>query len=168
MSPKVLLNLLAVGLLGAGAAAQEPMYAFKLKKPKDSITARRDMDRAVFTITSESGIGGATLSVTASKWLPNASLYFQYGKDKGYRSLENLVVSTSRLKATGAVAKAGTHKLPFVFADADGKIPAGQPAAGFLEVLGVLHKDVLEVTLPVNLFAGSKEVTLEWIDAYRR
>src|SRR5262245_4657102 len=121
MSPKVLLALLAVGLIGAGAAGQEPMYAFKLKKPKDSITARREMDRAVFIITSESGIGSATLSVADGKWLPNASLQFQYGKDKGFRSLENLVVSTGRLRATGAIAKTGTYKLPFRLADAEGK-----------------------------------------------
>src|SRR5262245_54144245 len=119
MSPRALLLVLAVGGIGATVTAQEPMYRFKLKKPADSITARRESDRAVFTIISESGIGGATLSVSDGKWLPNASLRFQYGKDKGFRSLENLVVSTGRLRATGAIAKTGTYKLPFRLADAE-------------------------------------------------
>ena len=159
---------LAAGLLAAaGAAAEEPAYDFKLTKADDAIAVARDGDRVVFTVTTASGIGGATIRLTAGQWPREAVLRFRYAKDKPLTTLESLKLATSRLAAEGAFKEKEPDKLSFVLADADGKADPKQPAAGSLAVTATRKDGALELALPAHLFAGSTKVELSWVDFFR-
>jgi hypothetical protein len=159
---------LAAGLLAAaGAAAEEPAYDFKLTKADDAIAAAKDGDRVVFTVTAASGIGGATIHLTAGQWPKEAVLRFRYAKDKPFTTLESFRVVTSRLAAEGAFKEKAPDRLSFVLADADGKTDPKQPAAGSLAVTATRKDGALELALPANLFAGSTKVEISWIDFLR-
>ena len=146
--------------------ADVPKIQVELKKKADSVSVKPDKDRIVISVISESGIGGATLTLAEGKWSKNVVLRFQYTKQRGYDKLESLKVTTDILQFT---ASTSDTKIPFFRADKDGKFPGeGAKSAGTLELKVGKAEDGLEVTLPDNWFAGSKKVQLAWIDAFRQ
>jgi hypothetical protein len=152
----------------AGAGAEEPAYDFKLTKPDDSIAVGKDGDRVVFTVTTKSGIGGATIRLTAGRWPRETVVRFRYAaKDKDFTTLESFGLATARLTAGGVFKEKEAEKTSFVLADADGATDPKQPAAGSLDVTAKRRDGALELTLPANLFAGSAKVELSWVDFFR-
>ena len=52
--------------------AKEPTYkVVEVRKAADSVVAQKEKDRTVFVVTSESGIGGATIVLAGGEWPEN-------------------------------------------------------------------------------------------------
>ena len=154
-----------VTCLGADQPAT-PGFNLKLQKPEDSIAVKTDDKRTVFVVTSASGIGSATVALTAGQWPKHIALRFEYPKDRGFDLLEGFSMTTARLRIQGA-ARPGQSKMPFRLLDGQGKSDAGEAPAGELNAVVERNQGGLEIILPANLFIGSKEVKFGWIDFYR-
>ncbi|MBN9518213.1 hypothetical protein J0H58_06795 [bacterium] len=165
MTPGV---LLVVAL--AGGAAKEPSYKVEVRKAADTVVARTEKDRTVFLVTSESGIGGADITLTGGAWPERVTLRFAYEKGKPFRSLEDIRLRTDRVVVQGAEKQSGRMRFCFVGADGGQDViePGGAEPAGYLDVRVRPGADGLDVTLPANLLRGSRQLRLSWIDAFRR
>ena len=150
--------------------AKEPTYKVKVHKAADSVVAQKEKDRTVLVVTSESGIGGADILLASGEWPENVTLRFLYSKGKGFRTLEDIRLSTDRVVVQGTQKASG--RMPFCFAGPDDKVdviePGGREAAGFLDLRVHHGKAALDVTLPANMLRRSSNLRLSWIDAYRR
>ena len=151
--------------------AKEPTYkVVEVRKAADSVVAQREKDRTVFVVTSESGIGGATIVLAGGEWPQNVTLRFLYSKGKGFDWLEDIRLSTDRVVVQGTQKMSG--RMPFCFAGPDDKLdviePGGRESAGFLDVRVHHTKEAMDVTLPANMLRGSTKLRVAWIDAYRR
>jgi hypothetical protein len=139
-------------------------------KGADSVVAQKEKDRTVFVVTSESGIGGATIVLASGEWPENVTLRFQYSKGKGLHTLEDIRLSTDRVVVEGTQKSSG--KMPFCFAGPDVKQdviePGGRKAAGLLDVRVHHREAALDVTLPAHMLRGSGKLRVAWIDAFRR
>src|SRR6478672_11865435 len=83
----------------------------------NSVVAQKEKDRTVFLVTSESGIGGATIVLAGGEWPENVTLRFLYSKGKGFNWLEDIRLSTDRVVVDGAQKMSG--RMPFCFAGLD-------------------------------------------------
>jgi len=146
--------------LACGALAQSG-YEFKVKQPGDSIAAGANAERTTFAITSRSGIGGGTISLTNGTWPKHVSVLL-----KGFRNLESFSLTTSRLRASGSLKMSG--KIPFYLVDASGRFDSSEQPAGYVEIVVQKCDEGMEIMLPPNLLADSKKLTMGWIDAYRQ
>src|SRR5438067_2455769 len=151
----------AVALLVADK--DEPKYQFTLKKPQDSIEARKDEKRTVFVVTSQSGIGEGTIALTEGRWPRDIVLRLQYDKERGFKMLESFGLTTNRIWVSGSQRTSGKMALYFLS-------PEGKPGdvAGQVNVTVAEKAGALELTLPAHLLGGAKEVRLKWIDAFRQ
>lgn len=150
---------------------KEPTYkVVELRKAADTVVPQKDKDRTVFVITSESGIGGATILLAGGEWPENVTLRFLYAKGRGFRALEDIRFSTDRVVVNGTDKLSG--RMPFCFAGPDPKLdiiqPGGRDAAGFLDVRVRQADEALDVTLPAHLLRGSGKLKVAWIDNFRR
>ena len=138
------------------------------KKPADQITVKIEQDTATFDITSQSGIGGATVTLTEGKW-PTTVLRLHL------QGLESFVASSGKIKLTGSVlSHSGNTKR--LYLSEDGKEgergpgteikvldAAGEPVKGLPDEGGYF-----EIKLPKALLDGQpKSLELGWIDFYR-
>jgi hypothetical protein len=167
--------LVAALIVGqAGREAKEPTYKVVESYSftgANSVVAQKEKDRTVFVVTSESGIGGATIVLAGGEWPENVTLRFQYSKGKGFHWLEDIRLSTDRVVVEGTQKSSG--KMPFCFAGPDSDKqdviqPGGREAAGFLDVRVRHKKEAMDVTLPAHMLRGSTRLRVSWIDAFRR
>jgi hypothetical protein len=166
--------LLVAALIGGppGREAKEPTYkVVEVHKAADSVVARTEKDRTVFVVTSESGIGGATIVLAGGEWPQHVTLRFRYATGKGFHWLEDIRLSTDRVVVAGAQKLSG--RMPFCFAGPDSdKLdviqPGGREAAGLLDVRVRHGKEAMDVTLPAHMLRGSTRLRVAWIDAFRR
>ena len=164
----LLISLLALcwtkdGLAEAVVKVQLRQHA--LLKPTDSVVALTEKSRLVVLVTDSHGIGRATLSVVSGQWPAKTTLKFRYSAERGFHSLENLLITTDRLQIQTSGSTAG--KMPFYFADAQGRFHTDEAAAGELHVALNQYPQTLEVELPAYTLLGSRQVEIAWIDAYR-
>jgi multidrug efflux system membrane fusion protein len=149
----------------------QPTFEFKPSKPGDSVAVRTEGKRTVLVISSKTGIGGLTIRLKGGEWPREVSLRFQYDQGKGFHNLESFTLTTDRLWVGGKLS-GEAEQLPFSFRNAAGEIEkdatGSQVISGSLRLRVQKGKEGIEATLPANLFVGSKEVTLGWIDAFRR
>jgi hypothetical protein len=145
------------------ADGDEPKYAFALKKPQDSMEARKEEKRTGLVITSQSGIGEGGVLLTEGRWPRDIVLRFQYDKTRGFKMLESFTLTTNRIHVSGSQRTSGKMALYFLS-------PEGKPGdvAGQVNVTVAEKDGALELTLPAHLLTGAKEVRLKWIDAFRR
>jgi hypothetical protein len=136
----------------------------------NSVVAQKEKDRTVFVVTSESGIGGATVVLAGGEWPEKITLRFVYSKGKGFNWLEDIRLSTDHVVVAGAQKMSG--RMPFCFAGPDAKQdviqPGGRDSAGLLDVRVHHEKEAMDVTLPAHMLRGSAKLRMAWIDAYRR
>jgi hypothetical protein len=166
-----LLLLMAAALSGG---APEAAYEYKLEKAADTVVARTEGKRTVFTIASSTGIGGATIRLKAGEWPHDILLRLQYTAGKPFTSLESFGITTDRLWAGGAMRD--SEQVLFSFRNAKGELErdAREAPGGHYVTSGTLRirvepgKEGVDITLPANLLAGSRQVSLGWIDAFRR
>ena len=151
---------------------KEPTYkVVEVRKAADSVVAQKEKDRTVFVVSSESGIGGATIVLAGGEWPENVTLRFLYSKGRGFHWLEDIRLSTDRVVVEGAQKLSG--RMPFCFAGPDSdKLdviqPGGREAAGLLDVRVRHGKEGMDVTLPAHMLRASTKLRVAWIDAYRR
>ena len=162
----IILVATALAALPAEPKRAEPPYQFECKKPKDTITVRKEKSRTVFRVTSKDhGIGGATMSLKRGQWPAQVTLRFE-----GFSNLEEFRLETDRITVSGSIKTSG-HML-FAFVGADGDVPVVEPGAaapaGELDVRVERRDGAVEVTLPVNLLVGSRKVTFDWVQAFLR
>ena len=167
----LLVAALIVGQPDRGA--KEPTYKVVDSysyKGANSVVAEKEKDRTIFVVTSESGIGGATIVLAGGEWPENVTLRFLYSKGKGFHWLEDIRLSTDRVVVEGAQEVSG--RMPFCFAGPDAAQdviePGAREAAGLLDVRVRPGKEAMDVTLPANMLRGSTKLRVAWIDAYRR
>jgi hypothetical protein len=169
MFTRVMLFSLALSGGDKEPKVAEPAFAFKLRKPADSIIAGVDGKRAIILVTSASGIGDGTITLKAGQWPENVTLRFHHNKEKGFTNLERIHLSTDRVQIEGSVKSSG--KFRFFFLDAKrtpvgAEKPAREPA-GVLNVTVQERNGALEVTLPACLLIGSSELRLQWVNEFR-
>jgi hypothetical protein len=151
--------------------AAEPTYEFKLIEG-NSIVAAKGKDRTVFVVTNPFGIGQAGIKLKAGQWPATISLRFQYRQEKGggFTNLEHIRVTTDRIHPEGSLKASG--QFAFGFLEGKGQKPFevldDRWTAGQLRVLVEERDGALEVTLPPSLLAGSTQIEVYWIDAYRK
>jgi len=162
MFTSILLTTLA--LTGEQPKSTEPVYDIKLRKAADTLVTGKEKDRTIFIVTSPGGIGGATVNLKVGQWPENVTLRLQYQQGKGMTNLENLTLSTERIRIEGNANSSG--KFRFWFLDGN-KSPGKREPAGTLNVLVTKHKDWLDVNLPSFALSGSSGVEISWIDVYR-
>lgn len=164
----LLMSLLALcwtsDVLGE-AVVKVQLRQHALLKPTDSVVVFTEKSCLVVLVTDSHGIGRARLSLVSGQWPEKTTLRFRYRADRGFHSLENLLITTDRLQIQGSTSTTG--KMPFYFADAQGRFHTDKAAAGELHVSIKLHPQTLEVELPAYTLLGSRKVEIAWIDAYR-
>src|SRR5262249_39798301 len=166
-------------VLVVGALASAGAFSFAGPpceiETKGAIALRMERKQTVFVITSGRGIGDATMWLKSGQWPSDVILRFQYKEGSGFEMLESLGVTTDRFQISWAPSrdKEGLHKwgeqmMGFYLADAEGKFVKKGRATGYF--LGKVEKTKrgVEVRLPANVFTGSKEVKIGWVDAFRR
>lgn len=62
--------------------------------PTDSVVAFTERKKLIVLVTDSHGIGRATLFLVSGQWPETATLKFRYGPNRGFHSLENLVITT--------------------------------------------------------------------------
>jgi hypothetical protein len=162
MFTSILLTTLA--LTGEQPKSSEPVYDIKLRKAADTLVTGKEKDRTIFIVTSPGGIGGATMHLKSGQWPENVTLRLQYQQGKGMTNLENLTLTTERIRIEGDAKSSG--KFRFWFLDANKSAGKREPA-GTLNVIVAKQKDFMDVALPSSLLMGSSSVEISWVDVYR-
>src|SRR4051812_31309164 len=119
MLPRLLFVAVAMAAAAGAVHAADPSYDFKLKKADDSITAAKDGDKTVFTITGKSGIGAGTITLKEGQWPKEVVLRFRYNDTDAFKTLEQIQLNTAKLKVSGSQKQ--SKAMPYFKADADGK-----------------------------------------------
>jgi hypothetical protein len=95
-----------VGLMAGIARAEGPRILFRVttRKAEDRVLARLQGDRAVLTVTSPSGIGGATITREGERWSGEMVLRLRF------RGLERLQVGNAKVTLSATVSSGGDHR----------------------------------------------------------
>lgn len=136
-----------------------------LSEASDSIVVLQENDKAVFLVTHAHGIGRATLTLNAGHWPKHISFRFRYAKNQGFQSLEKLTITTPHFIVESDGEQIG--KMPFYFLDEADSFDKNAAPAGEMKISVEKHPEAIEVRLAPHMLAGSKQVTIAWIDAYR-
>jgi hypothetical protein len=145
----------------------------KTEKPADQIKMAVDKNTVKLDVLSESGIGGATITMKHDKWPKTIVLRFHL------RGLEWFSISNGKIKLSGSVlSHSGNPRLLHV--DEDGKekkVEMGSPYWTEIRVLDGNGKTTdglpgkggyFEIRVPKALLEGEpKRLELGWIDFYR-
>lgn len=145
----------------APAADPEPpalKFAAEFRKPQDKFTASVEKSVPVWTITSRSGIGHATVSLKSGSVPQKVIIRFA-----GMHNLSFLQVDNGKLSVQGGVSRRGEKNL-IHFDDQGKKIGRAGAAACTMHVVPL--KDGIEVELTIA--KPGKQWKLDWIDDYRR
>jgi len=155
---------------GDEAPMKETTIEITTKKPADKIKMTTiDKDTATLDVSSQSGIGGATVTLAKGKWPKTIVLRLHLS------GLESFAVSNGKIKLTGSVlCHSGNTKR--LYLTEIGKEEEREPGTE-IKVLDSAGRPVkglpgkggyFEITLPKTLLEGeSKSLELGWIDFYR-
>jgi hypothetical protein len=150
-------------------ADESPIFDITTKKAEDQVKVKVEKDTATFDVSSQSGIGGATITATNGKWPTTVILRLHLG------GLESFAVSNGKIKLTGSVLShdGSTKRLYLSEVGKEGERESGTEikvldAAG-KRVKGLPNKGgYFEITLPKALLEGQpKSLEVGWIDFYR-
>jgi hypothetical protein len=100
--------------------------------------------------------------LTEGRWPRDVVLRMQYDKARGFAMLESFGLKTARLSVDGSQRASGAMEFYFLSPEGKAEAPAGK-----VNVKVEARGGALEVTLPAHLLTGVKEVTFDWIDAFR-
>ena len=149
-------------------------FDIKCRKKDDAIAVSTEGDKTTFTVTSGSGIGGATVERKVNRWPDELILRVHL------RGLESLTLSSGDVKLAASVLSHGDNQrllhlwkdgkegsqlekdspywMDIQPLDAGGKANKGLPEKG----------GWFEMKIPKAMLTGQpKTITLEWIDFYR-
>jgi len=165
-----------VVLMAGRAHSEEPLGRFlvTIRKADDRVLVRLDGERAIVTVTSPSGIGGATITREGERW--PGSIVFRLR----LRGLERLRIGTGKGTLSASVSSSGDHRTILSFSEGgkeEVSIDRRSPYWTEISILDAqghpakeipLKDGVFEVTLPRALFVSNPPtITLDWIDFYR-
>ncbi len=160
-------------------SAEEPLkkgaerFQISTRKKDDSVTIQVEKKRAIFTVTSPSGISQAIITRGEERWPESVIVQLRL------KGLEHFRASNGTLTLEGAVSSQDGK--PRVRLWKDGKEDAPlDPKSPFWAEIRLLDKEgkptsgiplkegVIEITLPRAFFASNpRTITLNWIDFYR-
>lgn len=160
---KVVIDDIAEWIKGPGTT-----FDIKTQKPEDRVTVTLEKDTAIFDVSSQSGIGGATITTTSGKWPTTVILRLHLS------GLESFAISSGKIKLTGSVlSHSGNTKR--LYLTEDGKERESGTEIEILDAAGKPIKGLpdkggyFEIRLPKVLFESQpKSLDLGWIDFYRR
>jgi hypothetical protein len=149
--------------------AQSTTFDIKTKKPADQVQVKLEKDTATLDVSSQSGIGGATITLAKGKWPTTVIVRLHLS------GLESFAVSNGKTKLAGSVlSHSGNTKR--LYLTEDGKEGEREPGTA-IKVLDANGKPAtglpgkggyFEITLPKALLEGQpKSLELGWIDFYR-
>lgn len=149
---------------------EPPTFDIRTKKPADQVKVKVEKDTATLDVSSQSGIGSATITLAKGKW-PTTVVVRLY-----LSGLESFAVSNGKTKLTGSVlSHSGNTKR--IYLTEDGKDGEREPETT-INVLDAEGKPVkglpdkggyFEITLPKALLeCQPKTMELGWIDFYRQ
>ena len=153
---------------------EPPTFDIKTKKPADQIKVKIEKGTATIEVSSQSGIGGATVTLTEGKWPTTVVLRLHLS------GMESLTISNGKIKLSASVlSHSGHSRLLAVVEDGkEKKVEKGSPYWTEVRAFDSTGKPVpglpgsggyFEITLPKALLEGQpKSLNLEWIDFYRK
>jgi hypothetical protein len=141
--------------------AESPALAITAKKPADEVTVTVENDTATLDVTSVSGIGGATVTLTKGKWPATVVLRLHLS------GLESFAVSNGKIKLTGSVLShsGNTKRLYVTEVGNEGEREPGTQINVFdaqgIPVTGLPDNDWHKVSVDVAKYVkGKTNVTL--------
>lgn len=150
-------------------AQSASMFDIKTKKPADQVKMTLDKGTATLDVSSQNGIGGATITLAKGQWPTTVIVRLHLG------GLESFAISNGKAKLTGSVlSHSGNTKRLYLTDDRnEGEREAGTTIKVF-DAAGKPAKGLpgkggyFEITLPNALFEDKpKSLELGWIDFYR-
>lgn len=163
--------LLLAALAAPLCAAEPPSFKITVKRAQDAVTVKVERDTVVFTVTSPSGIGGASVALERGRWPAAVVVRLRLS------GLEAFAATCGQYKLTASMVSPAEKPKRFYFTVGDDERPLPSEAAlrpcdaqGKPITAGLLPEGgYFEVCLPKALFSGaSKPLELGWIDFYRR
>ena len=174
----LLATLLAAGC--AGARTDTNMIAVTLDKAsEDTATVRVEDGRAVIDVTSPSGIGGLTATLSGGKWPEEVVVRLRL------RGLERLEIGYSNILLSTGVSSTGDPDPPLILTvvDEEGNVQRASPSADIYyptirfvdgsQALATLtfplpEGTVIEVVMPPHFHQQEQtSFWMQWIDFYR-
>ncbi len=176
--------ILLAGLLSAGCAGARTdtdMITVTLDKAsEDTATVRGEDGRAVIDVTSPSGIGGLTATLSGGKWPEEVVVRLRL------RGLERLEIGYSNVLLSTGVSSTGDPDPPLILTvvDEEGNVQRASPSADiYYPIIRFVDGDgqalatptfplpegtVIEVVMPPH-FRQQEQTSfwMQWIDFYR-
>ena len=172
---KTRLLLLVVGLLPAGAFAEEGDAKFKVttKRKEDAVEVKTEKGKTVFIIKSPSGISQVVIEREGERWPAAVVLRLHL------KGLESFRASNGKVRLGAAVSIEEGRQKVRVWKDGQEGAPLDEKSPLWTDIRIVsgdgkpawefpLKDGYFEVVLPRAFFEGNpRSVTLNWIDFYR-
>lgn len=151
--------MLALAIAGCAVRHQDPAVSATLKKTEDSITVTSMGDVAIVSVTSKSGIGGATLIRAGESWPPAITVRLKLN------NLESFEMNNGYIRFNTSVGS--PESVPYWRVGESDKQPA-QPE-GSLTVAVKRTGEWFEINVPREMVdANATEIGFEWINEFRR
>jgi len=152
-----LISLAFIGTCGNGE------YRVSLDKSEDTVAVRSTHGNSIFTFSSESGIGGAEISVAGREWPDSLTMRLRYGDSREFARLEHFSARTESLFLSSAL---GRDVAPCFAVDA-GEVRRSQ-IVGTVPIHITQHSGFIEIVIPaVLLHETARSLRVKWIDMYR-
>ena len=136
-------------------------FTFTLKKKDDTAKYLAPARDPYFQIQSASGIGSVTIQRTAGQWPDPLVVRFA-----GMKMLESFQFQAEGIRLEGHInAEEKIKKFHF---DREGKIIEGEGKFAWTLVISRREDGMEVVVSPGTAVKPLKEISLNWIDAYRR
>jgi hypothetical protein len=156
MKSILLIFVMLISIAQAGLPAPPPKV--ELKKPGDSAAIAVTGNVMVVSITSETGIGEATLTRTGDKWPARIVIRL------GVRSLESFDMQNGIIQFNTSMKS--PKQMPY-WKIGTNPSPPNSPD-GVLDAIVSRAEGVMTITVPKEMMEGNpKTMTVGWIDAYR-
>ena len=155
------------------AAETQPAFDITTRKPEDRVAVAAAADGVIFTVSSRSGIGSATITPQGAAWPKSVVVRLRLA------GLESLRISQAKTTLSAAVSSHGDNRttLQLLEADKEKQIDRNSPYWTEIKILDAQGKPTrkvpvkdgyFELTLPARLLRGEpKSLSLSWIDFYR-
>jgi hypothetical protein len=173
LAPALLLGLAACNL---AASADEPRVPFRVttRKPDDRVAVHLLEDRATFTVTSPSGIGGATVTRNGDRWPAQVVLQHRL------RGLEQLQVENGNVTLTVMVSSSEGHRTSLRLSETGKQEVWVDRSSPFWTEVRIVDaqgrpsgeippkEGAFEITLPQQIYSAKlPSLTMNWIDFFR-
>jgi hypothetical protein len=156
-----------------GADVAAPSFEITLRKQADRVKTSGEADRVVFTVTSPSGIGGATIAPKTGKWPQAVIVRLEL------KGLESLTVSNGKTTLSASVSSHGDGRVLLQLVEPGKEKPVDSKSPYWTEIRVLdakgkpakqipLRDGCFELTVPKAFFGdGAKSLALSWIDYFR-